>query len=146
VAVPFITKENAAALGRKGAIATAEKWKQAQNLGRLIPLTVVTDAVPLDSYVLKRLARVRKQIDKLSDMLEHEKDPAKIDKLASAIDRLAKHEHYLAGRPGPGNRKPAPERPSKPSRRDLGATELAPQPLPVVAEQPRPSNPDEPNG
>jgi len=135
--VPFITKDNASALGKKGAAATAEKWKQAQSRSYLAPVVVVTDAVT-DSYVLKRLARVRKQIDHLSSLMEAETNPQAVDRYSAAIDRLSKLEGYYANRPGPGNRKPAPDRPTK--------RQLAPAPQPVVEDQPSTSSRDEPNG
>ena len=133
--MPAFTTESATEAANKSVLTRAERKRVAAELPQ-----------GLDFYTLKRLARTRKQIDSLSDMLEHEKDPAKIDRLASAIDRLAKHEHYLAGRPGPGNRKPAPERPGRQTRRDLGAVEAsqsAPQ-LPQVGYHPE--SPDAPNG
>ena len=81
---------------------------------------------------------MRRQIDSLSDMLDSETVPQAIDRIAAAIERLSKLEQVLAGRPGPGNRKPAPDRPSK--------RQFAPEPLPVVVQQPKPNDPNEPNG
>ncbi len=74
-----------------------------------------------DSYVARRLLRVRGQISKLDDMLEKERDPLKIDKLCSAIARLAELERHLAGRPLPGSRRPSckPERPRMPTLESL---------------------------
>lgn len=92
------------------------------------------------SYQAKRLARVRLQLDRLSDMLDKEKDPRLIDRLTAAIDRLGKHEQFLSGRPGPGTLKPS-SKPAKPSRR-----EVAPQPLPVVEQTKPVHDPLEPNG
>lgn len=62
---------------------------------------------PSESYVDKRLIRVRAQIDMLSDMLEAEEDPAKIDRLANAITRLSGLEREYANRPLPGTLKPS---------------------------------------
>ena len=68
--------------------------------------------VPLprdDSYVERRLARVRDQLQRLDGFLDDEDDPGKIDRLASAIHRLSEIERVLAGRPTPGQRKPKEE-------------------------------------
>ena len=65
-----------------------------------------------ETYVDKRLIRVRAQIDMLSDMLEAELDPQKIDRLANAITRLSGLEREYANRPLPGTLKPS----SKPSQ------------------------------
>ncbi len=92
-----------------------------------------------DTYQAKRLARVRLQLDRLSDMLDKEQDPRLIDRLTAAIDRLGKHEQFLSGRPGPGTLKPS----SKPAK---SRRELAPQPLPVVEQTQPKHGPDEPNG
>lgn len=62
-----------------------------------------------DSYVTRRLLRVRGQLERLGDMLDHEEDPGCIDKLCSAIARLCEQERRLADRPLPGSRRPAKE-------------------------------------
>ena len=58
------------------------------------------------TYAAKRLARARKQIDKLDGMIEEETDPQKLDRLASALARLSEIERQLANRPLPGSFKP----------------------------------------
>ena len=79
-------------------------------------------AIPADYYVQGRLARVREQIERLSDMLDEETDPQKIDRICAGIERLSKIEGNLANRPLPGSRRPAPERDR---RRDFGLSGLA---------------------
>ena len=106
-------------------------------------LRKAANPVPLpadNSYVQARLARVRNQIERLSDMLDTEEEPQKIDRLASAIERLHKAEFALANRPMPGPRKPAPER----TEHSHGAwlSEPAPTPAPSSAvHTPTPSVP-----
>lgn len=68
-----------------------------------------------DPYIAGRLTRVRKQIERLSDMLDSEIDPQKLDRLAAAIERLAKQEQNLAGRPLPGSFKPIKVKASRPN-------------------------------
>ncbi len=67
-------------------------------------------AQPKPDYISDRLARVRTQIDMLSDMLEAEEDPNKLDRLANAISRMSELERQLAGRPLPGSLKPTQAR------------------------------------
>ena len=54
---------------------------------------------------------MRKQIERIDQMLSKETDPAKIDRLAAAFGRLSEIERQLAARPLPGSRRPAPEKP-----------------------------------
>src|SRR5262249_13188999 len=63
-----------------------------------------------DEYVLKRLARVRAQLDRIDRMIQSETDPAKLDRLAAASMRLSDQECAVADRPKPCNRKPSPRR------------------------------------
>lgn len=80
-----------------------------------------------EDYTEQRLTRTRKQIDMLSDALEEEDDPQRIDRLASAIARLSEIERQLANRPLPGSLKPS----SKPSRGQSYPT-LDPRPIEPV--------------
>jgi hypothetical protein len=59
-----------------------------------------------DSYVSARLSRVRLQLDRVDEMMMTEKDPQKLDRLASAQARLAEQERIMSGRPLPGSRRP----------------------------------------
>jgi hypothetical protein len=63
-----------------------------------------------DSYVSERLSCVRLQLDRVDGMMMTEKDPQKLDRLASAQARLAEQERILNGRPLPGSMRPRPER------------------------------------
>ena len=78
--------------------------KLAKNSPPAPPLVNSSEAA--DSYVTRRILRVRGQLDRLGDMLDHEKDPGRIDKLCSAIARLGEQERQLANRPLPGSRRP----------------------------------------
>ncbi len=105
--MPFINAENAADLARKSwdarrqAKAAAEQAEQQKHEQKLLPQ---------DDYIQRRIARVREQIEMLSDMLDQEEDPNKLDRLASAIDRLDEMERKHAGRPLPGSLKPSQPR------------------------------------
>jgi DNA repair ATPase RecN len=119
--MPFINAENAADLARKSwharrqAKAAAEQAEQQKHEQKLLPQ---------DDYIQRRIARVREQIEMLSDMLDQEEDPNKLDRLASAIDRLDEMERKHAGRPLPGSLKPS--QPKSTQRRDL------PDPTPIA--------------
>jgi hypothetical protein len=71
-------------------------------------------AAGTDPYVTERLARVRRQLDRLDGLMAAEKDPQRIDRLASAQYRLAEQERILSGRPLPGSRRPARDRAERP--------------------------------
>ncbi len=141
----LITPENAAKLQAKSRQSIREKKAAMQaELARLNDLAMLpapADVMP--DYPKLVLTRVRLQLDLINERLTEQlvkgsPDPQAIDRLANAQMRLAEQERILAGRPLPGSRKPAPDRPNH--RR------LAPQPQPVVEEQPRLNDPNEPNG
>jgi hypothetical protein len=68
-----------------------------------------------DSYVSERLSRVRLQLDRVDGMVMTEKDPQKLDRLASAQARLAEQERIMSGRPLPGSMRPRPDRRQAPA-------------------------------
>ena len=105
--MPLFTKESAASYGKKGALA---RWAPKPPPPEPPP---VAELVPEPNYNLKRLSRVRKQIDQLSTMLEEESEPQSIDRLASAISRLSEIERQLSGRPLPGTLQPGREKPAR---------------------------------
>lgn len=65
----------------------------------------------LCDFCEKRIARVRGMLDKLDTLMEKERDPQKLDRLASAQMRLSEQERIMSGRPLPGSRRPIKERP-----------------------------------
>lgn len=77
----------------------------AQNLAEPVSQTIADQPKP-DEFIARRLARVRKQLRRIDDLLDTETDPAKLDKLASASSRLAEQERVLSDRPLPGSRRP----------------------------------------
>ena len=100
-----------------------------QNKALMVPQT------SSESYVDKRLTRVRAQIDMLSDMLEAEQDPQKIDRLANAITRLSGLEREYANRPLPGTLKPS-SKPTQTRPRTVEPTAI-PQPQTVQDNSPQ---------
>jgi hypothetical protein len=66
-------------------------------------------------YVNTRLTRVRGQLELVDEAIDSElrkrcPDAQRLDRFAAASMRLSDQEFALAGRPKPGNRRPAPER------------------------------------
>lgn len=122
--MPLITTANARDFAAKSH-ASARLRKQLREAAEIasppdlqpFPLPTVSPAkpAPVDEYVIKRLIRVRKQLDRIDRMIMAELDPQKIDRLASAQIRLSEQERLLAGRPLPGSRKPSPERRQDPT-------------------------------
>lgn len=119
------SKENAAELGRKGAIAkkqsdlarkTAEVKALADaELARPLLEQAVAQAVaatgkPDEEYRQFRLTRTREQLLALDRQLEAETDPKALKSLADAIARLCDVEQRLAMRPNPGSYRPSKPR------------------------------------
>ena len=130
----IINRENAREMSARGNAAKARRLQELRDAAKPPPPN------PNDPFTLRRLARVRGQLDKLDGMIEHELDPQKLDRLASAQMRLAEQERILDGRPLPGSRRPAQDRaPRADSARPLP---LVP-PVAVVApvEAPAPAKP-----
>ena len=75
-----------------------------------------------DKFPLKLLNRVRKQIMSITETLEQETDPQKIDRLCNALSSLSEVERKLAMRPTPAPLKQPVQ--SKRSRTSSGAVPL----------------------
>lgn len=104
-----ITKDNATQLQRLAHEKMQEnKRKQAERIAWL-------EASAKDNraeYQTETLARVRQQMDRLFDSLEGEEDPAKMDKLTSALARLEVIEQKLSMRSAPAAvKQAAPKQP-----------------------------------
>ena len=114
--MPLFNAANARENAAKALAARLANRERQHNLERrLTELTAkVTALTPLrpeelSGYAQNRLARVRKQLDRLDELMQQETDPARLDRLASAQFRLSEQERILANRPLPGSRKPGPE-------------------------------------
>ena len=99
-----ISSANAAAMAARSAQVRrerAEAAKQARD--------VAASSVDSLAYVALRLARVRRQLDRLDEMMMTEKDAQKLDRLASAQLKVSEQERIADGRPLPGSRRPGKE-------------------------------------
>jgi hypothetical protein len=96
----FFTAQN----GRFYALAGIEARKARANAPR--------PPVETDSQIYSKalILRVREHIERLNDMLAKAKDSGDIDRLSRALERLAKTERELDGRPLPGAYRPERER------------------------------------
>jgi len=122
-------------------IAAAKSWS-AESARFQSPQEPTQPALPplqADNYTVQKLVRVRVQLARLDDLLDSEDDPAKLDRLASAIARLSELERQLAGRPLPGSYRPMPERSSRNKGRSIEVWADTPQP--VVSSVPAPIPP-----
>lgn len=134
--MPFITAENAVELANR---ANEVRRLKRQRLSQPIAFQ---SAILQDRYTIRRLMRVRRQIELLSDMLEQAKDIADpliraqvMDRHTSGLSRLAEQERQLANRPLPGSWKPQAPRQA---RRQEQWPE--PTPLPLVVAPSAPSD------
>ena len=89
-------------------------------------LTTQNEAAEAEKFRLERLARVRRELRRLDKLLAMECDPAKLDRLVAALNRLQDAEGWLAGRFKMGQVKP---KESKPARR-YSLTHATPEPEP----------------
>ena len=122
----MFTKENGAAFAAKARISRAANKALAADILAMArntsALAQATQAqlllnqrnLELDEFEAKTLARVRLQLDKISDMFNEATEAAELDRLASAQARLAEQERILSGRPLPGSLRPKQSKASKP--------------------------------
>jgi hypothetical protein len=106
--MPRFTTANAREMAARSQAARRQREMQRQATSAMAAATPQPNPRPGDNdqFVTKRLARVRKQLDRIDGLIEKETDPMKLDRLASAQARIAEQERLLAGRPLPGSRKP----------------------------------------
>lgn len=76
----------------------------------LNPPPIQPATVPLDPFTEKQRDIIRARMERLTDKLDTEEDPSKLDRLAAAWSKLAEQERILDGRPLPGSRRPREER------------------------------------
>lgn len=94
-------------------------------------------------YIKDRLARVRKQLRRLDELMDAETDARMLERLATAMTRLAELERVLAGRPLPGSRRPSEERAPRQRAPLLSQTKLAQLQTPSPS-APQPDTPAQP--
>jgi hypothetical protein len=103
--VPLITSANAREMAARSQEARRQR-KMEREAAPEVPQTSPQSDDDNDEFVTARLVRVRKQLNRLDNLMETETDPQKLDRLASAQARLAEQERLMAGRPLPGSCRP----------------------------------------
>jgi hypothetical protein len=78
---------------------------------------------PRPTLIDLRLMRVRKQLDRIDEMMANEDEPQALDRLASAYAKLSEQERILDGRPLPGSHRPTKPKPSKADAGSYGPVE-----------------------
>lgn len=126
---PFrFTRENAREMAARG---NAKRWSQPEPEPQppaITPASREAVADNLDEFATARLARVRAQLVRLDAMMDREADPKRFKELAEASARLSDQEGWLANRPKPGSRRPAPERGERRQARSTGPAYLSSAP------------------
>jgi hypothetical protein len=120
----LFTRENAPEMARRSNAVQAQRRRERLTAAPFAPAPHPAMQEG-DSYVALRLVRVRAQLDRIDRMIQEEKDPQKLDRLAAASMRLSDQEFALAGRPKPGNRRPPTRADPRPPARDLPAPSVA---------------------
>ena len=113
----LFTQETASEMGKRSvksrlARIQAEERIHAEALERYY--ANLTKPLEPDTYIEKRIARVRLQLNRIDEKLMTEENPQAIDRLAAAAARLSEQERILAGRPLPGSHRPVRAPRSKP--------------------------------
>jgi hypothetical protein len=105
----LFTAETAAEMARRSHAATSARHAKKDTAPVISqPAVIVAETVNLE------YARVyQDELTRLRAKLSSEDDPQRIDKLCSAIFRLEGVYCRYAGIPGPGNRKPAADKPQR---------------------------------
>ena len=147
VLVARFTAANAKEMAAKSHAARLQRLASGNLAGESLPQTPrVGPDEAAGSYEIKRLARVRKQLDLVDKAFEAEAtkatpDGQRLNWLAQAQERLAEQERVLDNRPLPGSRRPrdpASRRASLPSYLDAlpWPTLAAPEPTLSKPQQP----------
>lgn len=104
----LITAETASEMGKRSVEARKARKIEAQT-----PLPIVSTESPTTDSNGEYARVYQDELTRLRGQLSNEDDPQRIDKLCSAIFRLEQVYCRYAGIPGPGNRKPAADKPAR---------------------------------
>jgi hypothetical protein len=119
-----------AATAREMAALSVAARKAAEAKRTLSPATIpLSAAAPADTDPGVSVACVRARLATLDGMMAKAKSDREWDNLTRAFDRLFRVWCVLSNTPGPGNRKPGPVKPARPTWRDL-EPRLPVEPLP----------------
>jgi hypothetical protein len=120
----------------------ARRTKAEQRASQSALDEAMVQALPVDDFTVRKLARVRGQIDQVEKLLDKADEPQAVDRFCNALTRLYDVERILAGRPLPGSRRPKDERGPRASAGWIELQPVAPGDQPQVA----PAQPARPMG
>lgn len=112
----FKDKEKAREAARRSVEVRRAKAEQKRLDTLAAPPTDLPPVEETDGFTTERIARVRRQLRMIDSLIDHERDPQRLDRLASAQLRLSEQERVLSGRPLPGSRRPGRERTTRETR------------------------------
>ena len=117
----FFTAENAAKYAALAHAANRDRIATDKAVANADELAVIP-ADSAESFTMRRLMRVRCQLEKLDRLAATAHSSKRLKELADATTRLSEQERILAGRPLPGSRRPREDR----GRASAGWIELQP--------------------
>ena len=125
-------------MAKRSHLPSSARHNRSQEIARVVA-QLLPQAAPASGYDVRRLHRVRAQLDQLDAAITRETakdhpDGQRLNWLASAQERLAEQERQLAGRPLPGSFRPREDR----SARSQSPIYDNSPPVPVVHMQPAP--------
>ena len=132
--MPLFTAATAREAALRSHAPTSARFKQPEPEPQPAPSPQAAEIA--DDFTVRKLARVREQIDSVEKLLDAATEPQAVDRFANALTRLYDLERILAGRPLPGSRRPTEDR----APRRQPRTEPA-YPAPVVLPAPAPDTP-----
>jgi alpha-beta hydrolase superfamily lysophospholipase len=131
---------------RLAGLKSVETKRQRKLSQALVPVIAPVEANGgTDAYAEAQALTYRNQIKRLVELLERSRDATDCAKFAVAIDKLARHEAALSGRPSPGSLRPTRTQQRQSGPRNVQMIELQPDsmaPVPVqstVSTAPTPS-------
>jgi len=107
--MPLFTRENAREMSIRGNDA---RWHKPLAPAIIPPSDSVAGNVA-ENWNRTQRDEVRARMKRYEAMMDKETDASALDRLTSAWSRLAEQERILDGRPLPGSRRPAVEKPAK---------------------------------
>jgi hypothetical protein len=107
---PRFTQETARQAGIKSAELKKQRKARAAVIAAYAPLPALAPVDPTDTVRATELSRVLARLDALDRLMAQAKTDREWDNLSRAYERVFKAWVHLAGIPGPGNRKPGPDR------------------------------------
>ena len=117
---------------KQAGLRSGELRRQRAKLRKLLPTLTAQQPAQTDVYASKRLLRIRRQLDSIDSMIDHETDELKLNRLILMSTRLSAIEQTLSCRPREGSLRPTRSRGPVYNTPIPEPVELAQTPQPVV--------------